>query len=843
MSTLDNFVSPVLTRALGWTLLHSLWQGALVAAVLAGTLLLLRRHRAEVRYLASAVALGGLVLAAGLTFGRYYFEPVAAASAVTTAAAQTQEVATVTIKQNAGQLAKTTRSTSQTTTLASPAHSVSAVPGWLTTTLHYFERNLPLLVLVWLLGLLAMSLRMLGGLLYVQRLRRYRVKPLGAAWQAKLAVLAERAGLRQPVALLESALVQVPLVVGHVRPVILLPLGAVAGLSPACLEAILAHELAHVLRRDYLVNLLQTVAEVLFFYHPAVWFMASCLRAERENCCDDTATALVGGDPLRLARALTALAEWSQSAVLPVAPRLALAAVGGRGSLLGRVRRLVQRRPAAPTVAEGLMAGALVLCGLGLLGGSVALAGPVSLRSNGFAFKNKQGGVADTTKRGNSLSAATSTAMMGELTAPEINKEITFTDADAAELQGVEQGLPVANDGNINDEQEEAEKPPRSHKNRRVVIQHGPHPAASTVVIEKDKKGRVTDVRVNGQRVETGKAGKVSKGAREVTVLTLPAAPPDRHYTRNSSDFEENMDRVMEQWGREFGEKMSRKMDKVSRKLEKSDRTYVYVDPKGAGRGSRNTGTNVHVDIDDEALSKLANNAVALGNMSINLGLQAAGQGLEEARRGLEAALQTPGLSLHDRREIQRDLAELNSDAADEARDRAEEARDRADDAAEEARDRAENTREAARDRAEDVRERRREIQQRIQEAQRELQELEAAGGTRSVPTPPRLPRAPRAPRAPRTAQAPLAPMAPVPPAPPAPPRDDSGKVRDALRADGLIGKKDKDFLFDLSAAGMTVNGKKQPAATAEKYRQLLGLQKDSKGRQSHVTINSSDSD
>ena len=395
MTTLENFVSPALTRALGWTLVHSLWQGALVAAVLAGALLLLRRQRAEVRYAASAGALGVVVALAGITFGIYLssgerqgalptpdptktglvapMERAAVGAAGRTWAAHEQaavSVSNVSLRgQNADNLAKPA---------AAASGAQSATPNWLTTGLRYFDTHLPLLVVGWLLGLLAMGLRLLGGLLYVQRRRRYRVRPWGAVWQARRGARVARCGIKRPVALLESALVQVPLVVGHLRPVILLPLGTVAGLSPACLEAILAHELAHVLRRDYLVNLLQTVAEVLFFYHPAVWFVANCVRTERENCCDDAATALIGGDSLRLACALTALAEWSQNAVVATPPRLALAAIGGRGALLSRVRRLVQRRPAGPTLAEGIMAGALMLGGLGLLGSSVALAGPLA---------------------------------------------------------------------------------------------------------------------------------------------------------------------------------------------------------------------------------------------------------------------------------------------------------------------------------------------------------------------------------------------------------------------------------------------------------------------------------
>ncbi|MBD2770508.1 M48 family metalloprotease [Hymenobacter sp. BT664] len=533
MSTLENFVSPVLTRALGWTLLHSLWQGALVAAALAGALLLLRRQRAEVRYVASAGALGLVVALAGITFGLYvnagaskeavlppgYFDSVKTAEPV-------RKDALPVLTASAGSLGSTAPSpgagpevTAQLTSSTEAAQTValslppdqSGASEWLTKGLRYFDHHLPLLVVAWMLGLLAMGLRMLGGLLYVQRLRHHRVRPLGAVWQERLAVLAAQSGVRQSVALLESALVRVPLVVGHVRPVILLPLGAVAGLSPACLEAILAHELAHVLRRDYLVNLLQTVAEVLFFYHPAVWFVASCVRTERENCCDDTATALCGGDPMRLARALTALAEWSQSAVLPAAPRLALAAIGRRGALLNRVRRLVQRRPAPPTLAEGLMAGTLVLGGLGLLGCSVALAGPlttpattarpsvVDWQAGPDRSGSKPLGGGDTTRQVAGFNAAP--------TAPSHEQpsgDSSFRNSSPKEALITEHDTVLGR---------RASRRQRERPSHRVLI-NGRYLTSSafggnpgTVVITKDKKGRVSDLVVNGQPVDIG-AGK-----------------------------------------------------------------------------------------------------------------------------------------------------------------------------------------------------------------------------------------------------------------------------------------------------------------------------------------------
>ena len=125
-----------------------------------------------------------------------------------------------------------------------------------------------------------------------------------------------------------------PTVVGWLRPAILLPIAALASLSPAQVEAILAHELAHIRRHDYAVNVLQTIAETLLFYHPSVWWLSRRIRAEREHCCDDIAVALCG-DAVGYAQALAELETWRT-----VSATMAMAATGG--TLLDRVRRILQ---------------------------------------------------------------------------------------------------------------------------------------------------------------------------------------------------------------------------------------------------------------------------------------------------------------------------------------------------------------------------------------------------------------------------------------------------------------------------------------------------------------------
>src|SRR5205085_11492852 len=151
-------------------------------------------------------------------------------------------------------------------------------------------------------------------------------------WQETLARLARRLRVSRPVRLCASALVEVPTVVGWLRPVVLLPVCALTALSAPQLEALIAHELAHIRRHDYLCNLLQTIIETLLFYHPAVWWLSKRVRIEREHCCDDAAVAATG-DVLVYARALTALEQLRRRP----APALVIAANGG--SLMQRIQR------------------------------------------------------------------------------------------------------------------------------------------------------------------------------------------------------------------------------------------------------------------------------------------------------------------------------------------------------------------------------------------------------------------------------------------------------------------------------------------------------------------------
>jgi beta-lactamase regulating signal transducer with metallopeptidase domain/type II secretory pathway component GspD/PulD (secretin) len=315
MPTTQNLVP-----CLGWTLVHFLWQGLAIVVWLMICLRMLRSGPAHQRYLAGCAALVAMVLAPAITFNHLARETASERPALTTdfisSAAPVEPV-------------RSDAAPGPDVVVAFKAVKPSA------SLAEQLERGLPWLVIAWAAGVFALSGRLLIGWLQVRRLTRIAAIPLEGLWGERLADLAKRLNVSKPVRLLQSALVEVPTVIGWLRPVILLPASCLAGLTTTQLEAVLAHELAHIRRHDYLVNLLQSVTETLLFYHPAVWWVSRRIREEREHCCDDLAVRTCG-DRVAYARALATLEE-----LRLVPPQLAVAA--GGAPLLERIRRLAGR--------------------------------------------------------------------------------------------------------------------------------------------------------------------------------------------------------------------------------------------------------------------------------------------------------------------------------------------------------------------------------------------------------------------------------------------------------------------------------------------------------------------
>jgi beta-lactamase regulating signal transducer with metallopeptidase domain len=315
--------------SLAWTLLHFLWQGAALALLFAGVNVMLRNSSARARYLAACTTMLLMFAAAVITFALLE-QGMAQAAASGTAQSQSSSVE---------------RGASAFPQLLGTA---SEPPGYLAW-----------LVYAWMIGVAVLSVRSSHAWITAQRLTRKQAWPASALWQERLERLARRLEISRTVRLCESAIAEVPAVIGWLRPIILVPASALAGLAPSQLEALLAHELAHVRRHDYLVNLMQTAIETLLFYHPAVWWVGKRIRAECENCCDDLAVS-VCGDVLTYARALTQLEQLRSGT-----PQLAMAA--NAGSLLERIRRLVAPRDARLTVApDWITPVAVILSAVGI---------------------------------------------------------------------------------------------------------------------------------------------------------------------------------------------------------------------------------------------------------------------------------------------------------------------------------------------------------------------------------------------------------------------------------------------------------------------------------------------
>jgi len=319
-----DWIDPRLVQALGWTIIHSLWQGILAAAIYAVARGILERSHPRLRYGAGLLILALLTAASVLTFQSVY--------GVMPGSVPLTEVAA----RSAPRL-----------------QSGSGLSIWGGIEV-VCARNISWIVAAWFLGTGLLSLRFLAGWLIVFRIRRRGSRPVSRFWEAKLAELRKRMQIRKPLSLRESRQAQAPFTLGHWKPVVFFPFGALAGLPPDQAEALLVHELAHIQRHDYLINLLQQICDIFYFFHPGVRWISRSVRREREYCSDETVAAITG-DRLSIARALLQIRITAGTG-----PVLALGAGGRKHHLLERIRRILHMNQKKSTVTANLIG--LTIC-------------------------------------------------------------------------------------------------------------------------------------------------------------------------------------------------------------------------------------------------------------------------------------------------------------------------------------------------------------------------------------------------------------------------------------------------------------------------------------------------
>jgi bla regulator protein blaR1 len=332
MKIMNEIFSGTWSEALAWTLIHSLWQGLVVLIILVTALRFIPGRNSSVRYIAASVTLILFVASSLITYLLLY---------------------DITTPSLSGSSTEQTAFTLTPTTQAVPEGFTSLFSA---TLYGFVESNLYLINIVWMSGALLFSLRMFSGFLYVSAIRK-NAAPLQEEWILLLQQLTERIGLNRRVALAESIHIKVPFVVGFFRPIILLPVGMATGLSMQQVEAILVHELMHIKRNDYAVNIVQSVVESIFFFNPFVWVISSLIRKEREHCCDDEVVKY--GDPLSYAYALTRIEELNLKQIRP-----ALSLAENKNQLLKRIKRIMEKSVQNYSVEERIVPVVLLIVGL-----------------------------------------------------------------------------------------------------------------------------------------------------------------------------------------------------------------------------------------------------------------------------------------------------------------------------------------------------------------------------------------------------------------------------------------------------------------------------------------------
>ena len=316
---MDWLISERVMQGICWTLLHSLWQGMLAAIIAAIIIMITGKSSPAIRYNLLASLFLVFIAISGFTF----------ANQLLALSKNPVEKIEMAVPELHG---------SQTNyTGGGDIISATTTTGYVESLVHYFNENSTLIVTAWFIIFIAKLIKILSNIGYVQRIRHSKTSAPAFCWKERITELAQSLGMSHTIQLLESAIVKAPVVVGFLKPVILLPFGLLSNIPPEQVEAILLHELAHIRRKDYLVNLVQSFAEVVFFFNPALLWISSLIREERENCCDDVAISQTKNKK----QFIHALVAFQEYATHPSNNQPAIAFAGRKNYLLSRVKRII----------------------------------------------------------------------------------------------------------------------------------------------------------------------------------------------------------------------------------------------------------------------------------------------------------------------------------------------------------------------------------------------------------------------------------------------------------------------------------------------------------------------
>ena len=321
------------------TLLHSLWQGVLLAVLTALIVLFTTKSDAKVRYNLFVGCLLLFVAGVGTTFF------VELNSFVPSSAAYSRSLGNPVLGD----------------TVMEPGVAQNNIsPKVVADLIGYLSKYSSTIVLIWFLIICAKSIRFMVDIRTLMQVRTNKVYYAGKLLTDKVNSLAVQYGIKQTVHILQSGMIKVPMVLGHFKPLILVPLGLINGLSAEEVDAILSHEMAHIKRKDYLVNLLQSTVEILFFFNPAVLWVSNMIKTERENCCDDLAVSSVE-TKIDYIKALVSCQQFAAEM-----PAYVMAVNGGKGSLVHRVQRLVSSKNKSLNKLEKVIIGLVLISSLAI---------------------------------------------------------------------------------------------------------------------------------------------------------------------------------------------------------------------------------------------------------------------------------------------------------------------------------------------------------------------------------------------------------------------------------------------------------------------------------------------